>query len=131
MILINVKQCPSSICFSLLTRCAGITCHRTSRTFCPKIAIFSLSFKYISSITWAKQIINLSLVNNFYPVISYRRVQKEKKSNGLSYTVWSLVTVRNQKLPAQKWLKGKQKISVTIQLYVHSVPYFLTIWHII
>ena len=42
--------------------------------------------------------INLLLLNNFYPVISYRRVQKE--SDGLLYTVWSLVMVRNQ-LPAQ------------------------------
>ena len=38
--------------------------------------------------------INLLLLNNFYPVISYRRVQKE--SEELLYTVWSLVTVRNQ-----------------------------------
>ena len=37
--------------------------------------------------------ISLLLLNNFYPVISYW-VQKE--SNELSYTVWSLVTVRNQ-----------------------------------
>ena len=41
--------------------------------------------------------INLLLLNNFYPVI-YRRGQN--KSDELSYTVWPLVTVRNQ-LPAQ------------------------------
>ena len=41
---------------------------------------------------------NLSRLNNFYPVMSHRRVQKE--SDELLYTVWSLVTVRNQ-LPAQ------------------------------
>ena len=41
---------------------------------------------------------NSLLLDNFYPVISYRRVQKE--SDELSYTVWSLVTVRNQ-LPAR------------------------------
>ena len=40
----------------------------------------------------AKQIINLLLLNNFYSVISYRRVEKE--SNELLYTVWSLVMVR-------------------------------------
>ena len=41
---------------------------------------------------------NLLLLNNFYLVISYRRVQRE--SDELMCTVWSLVTVRNQ-LPAQ------------------------------
>ena len=46
----------------------------------------------------AKRIINLLFLNNLYPVMSYRRVEKE--SDGLFYTVWSLVMVRNQ-LPAQ------------------------------
>ena len=41
---------------------------------------------------------NLLLFNNFYPVITYRRVQKE--SDELLYTVRSLVMVRSQ-LPAQ------------------------------
>ena len=64
----------------------------TSRIFCPKIAIFS-QFQVHSNITQkATQIINLLLFNNFYPVISYRRVQKE--SDKLLYTVWSLVMVR-------------------------------------
>ena len=54
-----------------------------------------------SSITQAKQIINLSLLNHFYPVVSYRRVkkkkkkEKEKESDELLYTARSLVTVRN------------------------------------
>ena len=39
------------------------------------ISSVSSTFKY--NITQAKQIINLLLVNNFYSVISYRRVQKE------------------------------------------------------
>ena len=64
--------------------------------FVPKLQYF-LSFRYILSITQTKQIINLLLHNNFYPVI-YRRVQKE--SDELLYTVWSLVMVRKQ-LPAQ------------------------------
>ena len=42
--------------------------------------------------------INLLLVDNFYPVISHRRVQNE--SDELSYTVRSFVMVCNQ-LPAQ------------------------------
>ena len=46
-------------------------------------------FKYNSE--KVKQIINLLLLNNFYPVI-YRRIQKE--SDELLYTVWSLVMVR-------------------------------------
>ena len=42
--------------------------------------------------------INLLLLSNFYPVISYRRVRKE--SDAVLYTVWSLVMVRNH-LPAR------------------------------
>ena len=42
--------------------------------------------------------INLLLFNHFYPVMSYRRVEKE--SDESLYTVWSLVMVCNQ-LPAQ------------------------------
>ena len=72
---------------------------RTSRIFCPKIAIFSQFLSIVSSIlTQAKQIIYLLLLDNFYPAISYRRVQKE--NDKLLYTVWSLLTVRNQ-LPTQ------------------------------
>ena len=71
---------------------------RTSRTVCPIIAsVFTVLciFKYNPGETI---IINLLLVNNFYPVTTYRRVQKE--SDELLYTVWSFVMVRNQ-LPAQ------------------------------
>ena len=42
--------------------------------------------------------ISLLLVNNFYIVISYQRVEKEKKAT--NYCTRSLVMVRNQ-LPAQ------------------------------
>ena len=35
-----------------------------------------------------------NILNNFYPAISYRRVQKEKESDESLYTVWSLVVVR-------------------------------------
>ena len=38
--------------------------------------------------------INLSLLDHFYPVTSHRRVQKKKKAT--DYCVRSLVTVRNQ-----------------------------------
>ena len=42
-----------------------------------------------------KQVINLLLLNNFYPVMLYRRVRKE--SDELLYIqFWSLVMVRNQ-----------------------------------
>ena len=39
---------------------------------------------------------SLLLLNNFYPVILYRRVPKE--NDELLYTVWSLFMVRNQLL---------------------------------
>ena len=42
---------------------------------------------------------NLLLLDNFYPVISYRQVQRE--SDELPYTVWSLVMVRINQLPAR------------------------------
>ena len=44
--------------------------------------------------------INLLLVNNFYPVIFIPTYPKEKESDELLYTVRSLVMVRNQ-FPAQ------------------------------
>ena len=45
--------------------------------------------------------LNLLLLNNFHPVMSHRRAERE--NDELLYTVWSLVTVRSQ-LPASKWL---------------------------
>ena len=82
-----------------------------------------------------KQIINLLLLNNFYSVISYRRVEKD--SDELLYTVWSLVMVRANQLPAQEVnsenrnaivsCNAKEYISVFLFLiYVRS---FLTIFH--
>ena len=68
----------------------------TSKIFCLKITIFP-QLVYLSIIQ-TKQIINLLLLNNFYPVMSYRRAQKG--GDELLYTVWSFVMVRNQ-LPAQ------------------------------
>ena len=44
--------------------------------------------------------ISLLLLNNFYPVISYRQVQKRKKATNYRIRFRSLVMVRNQ-LPAQ------------------------------
>ena len=65
---------------SYLTTCAGMTCHARREFFIPKSIIFPQSQAYL------KQIINLLLHNNFYPVISYQRVQKE--SDKLLYMVW-------------------------------------------
>ncbi|CAD1473718.1 unnamed protein product, partial [Heterotrigona itama] len=60
----------------------------------------------------AKQIINLLLLsNNFYPVISYRRVQKE--SGGLLCTVWSLVMVRKPVASARDTFPRGTHIFVT------------------
>ena len=55
---------------------------RTSRTPSPKIAIFSQLYL---SITQAKEVINLSLLDNFRRVISCRQVQTESEES--SYTV--------------------------------------------
>ena len=82
--------------FNLLS--AAMTCHARSEFFVAKLQYF-LNFKYIFiyfyilNITEGKQTINLSfLSNNSYPVIPYRRVEKE--SDEPLYTVWSLVMVR-------------------------------------
>ena len=56
-----------------------------------------------SSITQAKQIINLSLLNHFYPVVSYRRVKKKKKGKGKGkrrITVYGSVTRYGPQLAA-------------------------------
>ena len=66
--------------------------------FAPNCNSFSVSSIFNRKQNKDKQVINFLLLNNFYPVISYRRVQTE--SDELSCTVWSFVMVRNQ-LPAQ------------------------------
>ena len=48
---------------------------------------------------WAKQMISLLLVDNFHPVMSYRRVRGKKKATNYRIRFRSLVMVRNQ-LPA-------------------------------
>ena len=53
------------------------SCYARRESFVPKLQ-YSLSFKYISvKQNRQKQIINLLLLDNFYQMISYRRVQKE------------------------------------------------------
>ena len=73
----------------------------TSRTFYPKIAIFP-QFEVYLSITQAKQIINLLILNNFYPVISYRRVQKKKKATNyrtrFGHSLWSAISCQRKRL---------------------------------
>ena len=49
-------------------------CHARREFF----ATFS-QFQVHLNVTQVKQIINLSLLNHFYPVISYRRVQKKEE----------------------------------------------------
>ena len=69
--------------------------------FLSQIAMFSQLQVYLN-VTEAKQTISLLLLNNFYPVMSYRRVRKEKKatnyyirrlwSAGLSYVSFDVST---------------------------------------
>ena len=88
-------------------------------TSCPKIVIFSQFQVYIQ----VKQIINLSLLNNFCPVIPYRRVEKE--SDELLNTVWSLVMVRSQ-LPAQVNLLSQNCYIYVINKIVKTNNKFIT-----
>ena len=66
---------------------------RTSRIFCPKVAVFSQFWVYLD-ITRAKQMINLLLLSNFCPVIPFWQIQNDILTNYCTYTVWSLVMVR-------------------------------------
>ena len=66
---------------------------RTSRVFCLRIAIFS-QFSVYSNITQEKQVINLLLLSNFCPVISFWQIQKDILMNYCAYTIRSLVMVR-------------------------------------
>ena len=72
---------------------------RTSRIFCPKIAIFS-QFQVYLGITQAKQIINLLLLNNFYPMISYDTDEFKKKVTNYCVRFGRSLWSANQ-LPAQ------------------------------
>ena len=62
--------------------------------------------------------INLLLLNNFYPAISSSTSSKEKESDELLRTVWSLVMVRNQ-LPAQV-VKRLTVVPVFVYLYIYG-----------
>ena len=72
--------------------------HARLRIFCPKIATFSQFLVYLN-ITQAKQIINLLLLNHFYPVMSYRRVQKES-DEFIVYgrSLWSAISCQRKRL---------------------------------
>ena len=77
-----------------LLRCNNVP--RTLRIFCSKIAIFS-QFSICLSITQAKQIINLLLLNNFYPVISTSSKRKRRIIvQQFGHSLWSAY-----QLPAQ------------------------------
>ena len=66
--------------------------------FDPKLQHF-LSFSVYLNTTQAKQIINLLLLNNFYP----------SKSDELLYTVRSLVTVRETSCQRKGVKNGKRR----------------------
>ena len=72
-----------------------MTYHARREFFVPKLQHF-LSF----NVTQAEQMMSLLLVNNFYPMISHRRVQRKKKATNycirFGHSLWSA----NQ-LPAQ------------------------------
>ena len=94
-----------------LTSCTG-----TSRIFCPKLPHF-LSFKYV---TQAKQM-SVLLLNNFCPVISHRRVQKEKKTTNYccGHSLWSANQLPVQVVNVQYYLWTM--IWTCASLYVHFV----------
>ena len=67
--------------------------------------------------------INLLLLNNFYPVTSYRRVQKEKESDELLCMDRSLVMVRE---PVMVNLLRWNDVPRTFRHFVPKLQYFLS-----
>ena len=66
--------------------------HARREFFRPKIAIFS-QFSVYLSITQAKQIINLLLLSNFYPV-TYRQIQETRQIVDVRFghSLWSAIS---------------------------------------
>ena len=96
------------ICGNFNLLLAGMTCHARREFFVSKIVIFPQSQVYSSKTKRAIQIINLLLLNNFYPVITYRRVQKESGRvvvYGLGHSLWSAISCQ------RKWFNCPRKRS--------------------
>ena len=77
--------------------------------------------------------INLLLLNNFYPVMSYR-VQKKQTATNYCIRFWSLVMVRNQ-LPAQVVKEALTSFAGTTrharrEFFVPKLQYFLSFKYI-
>ena len=77
--------------FTVVSGDRGIRMHEIIQIM--QIATFS-QFSVYLNVTQAKQMTSWLLLNHFYPVMSYRRVQRRKKATNLLYTVRSLVVVR-------------------------------------
>ena len=86
-------------------------CHARREFFRPKLQHF-LKFQVYLNVTQWKRMTSLLFLNNFYPVMSYRRSSKGEESDELLYTVRSLVMVRANQLPAQ-WM-------TMVRLVLHS-----------
>ena len=91
-------------------------CATHGENILPTIAIFSQFLVYLS-ITQAKQAINLLLLDNFYPVIE----------DELSYTVWSLVTVREPVTSARGYVTLPMKNSI-MQKVVREAKYGVSVF---
>ena len=62
-----------------LISCAGMTCHSRREYLLFQIATFS-QFQVYLNVTQAEQTMSLLLLDNFYRVLSCRRVQKKQKT---------------------------------------------------
>ena len=84
---------------------------------CPRNNLLSQNYIFsVSSTTQAKQIINLLLLNHFYPVMSWIDEFEKKATN---YSIRSLVMVRNQ-LPAQRSSPADQCVVMFVVLLIIS-----------
>ena len=80
--------------------------------FLPNCNIFSIS-SILGILTQAKQIISSLLLDHFYPVIS-----KEKESDELLCTAWSLVMVRK---PVASARRLRRKVSTLIIFFFSKI----------
>ena len=104
--------------------------------FCPNCNSF-LSVLYLNVNQGRKKRTSLLILNNFYPVVSYRRVEKEKKATNhfirFGHSLWSAPPVasargsrwnyengQNDRFFVRNFTDMKQRVSKIFEKYVNQ-----------
>ena len=92
----SILEIWSSVIINVTINLIYLTSCARTRSFYSNIVIFCNIFSVLSKTEWAKRIINLLLLDNFYPVMSYRRVQGKKKATDyctrFGRSLWSAIS---------------------------------------